>query len=117
MVEFPSIWYEMHLVAAGLDVTGVTIPGIPFVIIGHNRRIAWGFTNSGADVQDLTLERIDVARKRYMSAGGWQPAKVTRVDIPVRGRSAAEPFDVWETSRGPIIADAAPSTGRRRPPS
>ena len=106
MVEFPSIWYEMHLVAAGLDVTGVTIPGIPFVIIGHNRRIAWGFTNSGADVQDLTLERIDVARKRYMSAGGWQPAKVTRVDIPVRGRSATEPFDVWETSRGPIIADA-----------
>ena len=107
LVEFPSIWYEMHLVAAGLDVTGVTIPGIPFVIIGHNRRIAWGFTNSGADVQDLTLERIDVARKRYMSAGGWQPAKVTRVDIPVRGRATAEPFELWETSRGPIIADAS----------
>ncbi len=107
LVEFPSHWYEMHLVAAGLDVTGVTIPGIPFVIIGHNRRIAWGFTNSGADVQDLTLERIDVARKRYMSAGGWQPATVTRVDIPVRGRSTPEPFDVWETARGPILADAS----------
>jgi penicillin G amidase len=107
LVEFPSHWYEMHLVAAGLDVTGVTIPGIPFVIIGHNRRIAWGFTNSGADVQDLTLERIDVARKRYMSAAGWQPAKVTRVDIAVRGRSTPEAFEVWETSRGPIIADAA----------
>ena len=68
LVEFPSVWYEMHLVAAGLDVIGVTIPGVPFVVIGHNRRIAWGFTNSGADVQDLTLERLDVARKRYMSA-------------------------------------------------
>jgi penicillin amidase len=107
LVEFPSHWYEMHLVAAGLDVTGVTIPGVPFVIIGHNRRIAWGFTNSGADVQDLSLERVDVARKRYLSAGGWQPAKVTRVDIPVRGRSTPEPFDVWETSRGPVFADAA----------
>ena len=107
LVELPSLWYEMHLVAAGLDVTGVTIPGVPFVIIGHNRRIAWGFTNSGADVQDLSLERLDVSRKRYMSAGGWQPAKVTRVDIPVRGRSTPEPFDVWETSRGPIFADAA----------
>jgi penicillin amidase len=107
LVEFPSHWYEMHLVAAGLDVTGVTIPGVPFVIIGHNRRIAWGFTNSGADVQDLTVERVDVSRKRYLSAGGWQPAKVTRVDIPVRGRSTPEPFDVWETPRGPIFADAA----------
>ena len=59
-VEFPSVWYEMHLVAAGLDVIGVTIPGVPFVVIGHNARIAWGFTNSGADVQDLALERVDV---------------------------------------------------------
>ena len=77
LVEFPSVWYEMHLVAAGLDVIGVTIPGVPFVVIGHNRRIAWGFTNSGADVQDLTLERLDVVRKRYLAAGGWQAAKVS----------------------------------------
>jgi penicillin amidase len=104
-VEFPSVWYEMHLVAAGLDVIGVTIPGVPFVIIGHNRRIAWGFTNSGADVQDLALERLDVARKRYMSNSGWQAAKVTRVEIPVRGRSSPEPFDLWETPRGIIFAE------------
>ena len=78
MMEFPSIWYEMHLVAAGLDVTGVTIPGIPFVVIGHNRRIAWGFTNSGADVQDLALERIDVGAqavhvRRRLAAGEGDP--------------------------------------------
>lgn len=105
LVEFPSVWYEMHLVAAGLDVIGVTIPGVPFVIIGHNRRVAWGFTNSGADVQDLALERLDVARKRYLSGSGWQAAKVTRVEIPVRGRSRPEPFDVWETPRGVIFAE------------
>ena len=105
LVEFPSVWYEMHLVAAGLDVIGVTIPGVPFVVIGHNRRIAWGFTNSGADVQDFSLERLDVGRKRYLSAGGWQAAKVTRVDIPVRGHSTPEPFDVWETGRGTIFGE------------
>jgi penicillin amidase len=105
MVEFPAAWYEMHIVAAGLDVTGVTLPGVPFVAIGHNARIAWGFTNSGADVQDLYLERLDLARKRYQSAGGWQPARVTRVEIPVRGRSRPEPFDIWETEHGPIYAE------------
>jgi len=113
-VEFPSVWYELHLVAAGLDVIGVTIPGVPFVIIGHNRRIAWGFTNSGADVQDLALERLDVPRKRYMSSSGWQPAKVTRVEIPVRGR-AAEPFDVWETPRGIIFSE--PGVDWEAPPA
>ncbi|MCC7123982.1 MAG: penicillin acylase family protein [Acidobacteria bacterium] len=104
LVEFPSVWYEMHLVAAGLDVIGVTIPGVPFVVIGHNRRVAWGFTNSNADVQDVYLERVDVARKRVMSGGAWQAAQVTRVEIPVKG-AAAEPFDVWRTPRGPIFAD------------
>ncbi len=104
-IEFPSIWYEMHLVAAGLDVIGVTIPGVPFVVIGHNARIAWGFTNSGADVQDLYLERLDVARKRVMGPGGWQPATVDRVEIPVRGRDAPEAFDIWRTPHGPIVAD------------
>jgi len=107
MVEFPAAWYEMHLVAAGLDVAGVTLPGVPFVVIGHNARIAWGFTNSNADVQDLYLERIDVARKRYQSAGGWQPARVTRVEIPVRGRSRPEAYDIWETGHGPIYADTS----------
>lgn len=105
LVEFPSVWYEMHLVAAGLDVIGVTIPGVPFVVIGHNRRVAWGFTNSNADVQDLTLERIDVARKRYQGPGGWLAAKVTRVEIPVRGR-ATEPFDLWQTGGGTIFSEA-----------
>lgn len=104
-IEFPSVWYEMHLVAAGLDVIGVTIPGVPFVIIGHNARVAWGFTNSGADVQDLYVERLDLARKRYMGASGWQAVEVTRVDIPVRGRETAEPFEIWRTPRGPIYAE------------
>ena len=72
-IEFPSVWYEMHLVAAGLDVIGVTIPGVPFIALGHNARIAWGMTSTGADVQDLALERVDVGKKRSMYRGEWVP--------------------------------------------
>lgn len=104
-IEFPSVWYEMHLVAAGLDVIGVTIPGVPFVALGHNARIAWGMTATGADVQDLVLERVDLRQKRAFSRGEWVPIDVVASDIPVRGRSGALPFEVWTTRNGPIFAD------------
>ncbi len=105
-IEFPSVWYELHLVAAGLDVTGVTVPGVPFVVLGHNARVGWGITNTGADVQDLFLERIDVGQQRAWSAGRWERIDVTPADIPVRGRSAPYPFEVWATRNGPIFAEA-----------
>ena len=104
-IEFPSVWYELHLVAAGLDISGVTIPGVPFVVLGHNARVAWGITNTGADVQDLFLERIDVGKQRVLSSGQWLPVDVTPADIPVRGRSQPYRFEVWKTKNGPIFAD------------
>lgn len=104
-IEFPSVWYEMHLVARGLDVTGVTIPGVPFIVLGHNARIAWGITNTNADVQDLFLERVDVARKRSLWRGEWVPVDVTAVEIPVRGQ-ATRRFEIWKTRHGTIFADA-----------
>jgi penicillin amidase len=103
-LEFPGVWYEMHLVAAGLDVVGVSIPGAPFVIIGHNNRVAWGLTNTGADVQDLYVERIDIARRRYLSGGQWVPVDVTTTSIPVRGEES-RPFEVWRTRHGTVFAD------------
>jgi penicillin amidase len=122
-LEFPGIWYEMHLVAADLDVIGVSVPGTPFVIIGHNARVAWGLTNTGADVQDLYIERIDVERQRVMHRGQWTPVDVTRVDIPVKGRDPYA-FEVWRTRNGTVFADVgldwedapvwlSPSTDRR----
>ncbi|HUQ87800.1 MAG TPA: penicillin acylase family protein, partial [Vicinamibacterales bacterium] len=104
-IEFPSVWYEMHLVAAGLDVIGVTIPGVPFVALGHNARIAWGMTATGADVQDLSAERVDVGKKRSMYRGEWVPIETIKADIPVRGRSVPFPFEVWKTRNGAIYAD------------
>jgi penicillin amidase len=114
-IEFPSVWYEMHLVAAGLDVMGVTIPGTPFVIIGHNQHIAWGVTNTGADVQDLYVERLDLNRRRYLSRGQWVPIDITTADIPVRGR-AAEPFEIWRTRHGTVFAEVG-SLDWRAPPA
>lgn len=104
-IEFPSVWYEMHLVASGLDVTGVTIPGVPFIVLGHNARLAWGITNTNADVQDLFLERVDVGRKRSYWRGQWVPVEVTPVEIPVRGQ-ATRRFEIWKTRHGPIFAAA-----------
>jgi penicillin amidase len=103
-LEFPAIWYEMHLVAAGLDVIGVTVPGTPFVIIGHNARIAWGVTNTGADVQDMFIERLDLNRRQVLHQGQWRPVEISRVDIPVRG-AAPQPFEVWRTPNGAVYAE------------
>ena len=57
----PSMWYEVHLHAAGFNVEGFTLPGMPFVIVGHNQRIAWGYTNLNPDVQDLFIEEFNAA--------------------------------------------------------
>lgn len=105
LIEMPSVWYEMHLVAAGLDVQGVSVPGTPFIAIGHNARIAWGFTNTGADVQDLVVERLDLAGKRAWNGSGWDPVRVEAAPIPVRGRATPVPFEVWRTANGVVYAD------------
>jgi len=104
-IEFPSVWYELHLVAAGLDVTGVTVPGVPFVVLGHSARVGWGITNTNADVQDLFLERIQVGNKRALYRGEWVPVEVTPADIPIRGHAQPYRFEVWKTRNGPIFAD------------
>src|SRR5215207_6997312 len=81
----PSIWHMIHLSAPGVRVAGVGTAGIPGVIIGHNDRIAWGFTNVGPDVQDLYIEKFDPDNpKRYQTPSGWQDATIRREEIKVR---------------------------------
>lgn len=105
----PSIWHMAHLSAPGLRVAGVTLPGVPGIIIGHNERVAWGITNLGADVQDLYLERFDQENpRRYMTPSGWREAEIRREVIKVRKGFAdqtteAVPFDVTVTRHGPIV--------------
>ncbi|MDR5693927.1 MAG: penicillin acylase family protein [Armatimonadota bacterium] len=102
--QMPSIWYEAHLVGGRFDVIGATFAGVPGVIIGHNRHIAWGVTNVGPDVQDLYLERLHPNDPtRYLFRGNWEPLRIVREEIRVKGR--AEPFleEVRLTRHGPIL--------------
>ena len=76
-VQMPGIWYENHLVGPDFEVSGVSFPGLPGVVIGHNQNIAWGMTNACCDVQDLYLERADPAdSSRFEYAGGYYHAEV-----------------------------------------
>jgi penicillin G amidase len=98
----PSTWYQVHLRAIGLNVTGVSLPGVPGIIIGHNERIAWGVTNLGFDVQDLYVEKIDPATGRYAFRGQLQQARMETERIPVKGQKSVE-FRQWVTQHGPVI--------------
>jgi penicillin amidase len=107
----PSIWHMVHLNAPGVRVAGITSAGVPGVIIGHNDRIAWGFTNVGPDVQDLYVEKFDSANpKRYQTPQGWQDAVVRQEQIKVRKGFTSEydtvVHEVTVTRHGPIIFEA-----------
>ena len=103
-IGIPSIWYEMHLDCPGLHVAGGTIPGLPFILAGHNQSVAWGLTNSGLDVQDLFVEELDKEGGKYKDVDGWKTVEKKRVLIKVRGRRQAIPWIVEWTNRGPIIS-------------
>jgi penicillin amidase len=105
----PSIWHLVHLSAPGVNVAGVATAGLPGVIIGHNDRIAWGFTNVGPDVQDLYVEKFNPDNpKQYQTPSGWQDAVIRHEQIKVRkGIGSSEfdtvSYDVTVTRHGPII--------------
>jgi penicillin amidase len=102
-LTIPSIWYEIHLTAPGWNIKGFTLPGAPMIIIGHNDRIAWGFTNNGADVQDLYIETFNpVSADEYRAKGAWLKAQVIDETIRVKGQ-ADEHLKVMVTRHGPVV--------------
>jgi len=74
----PGVWHAVQIEAPGLNVEGVTLPGLPGVISGHNERIAWGETNLGFDVEDLYLEKMDLRSGRYLYDGKPEQARLER---------------------------------------
>jgi penicillin amidase len=106
----PGIWYRAHLQAGDFDVTGFTLPGMPFVIVGHNRRIAWGFTNIGPDVQDVFIETFN-DQGEYLTASGWQAPERRREVIRVKGQADVV-LEVTVTGNGPVITELIPGETR-----
>lgn len=114
---FPTLWYENHLVGGRYDVTGFTTPGVPGVIIGHNRHIAWGITNGYADVQDLYVERFhDEDPTLYAWQESWRRVEQREDQIHVRGRRKPVVQTVRATHHGPIISDLLSVDGHEDDP-
>jgi penicillin G amidase len=99
----PPVWYFAQLSAPGLNVIGATLPGVPGVVLGRNERIAWGFTNTGPDVQDLYIEKLDAAGG-YLAPEGARAFEVIDETIKVKG-AESERLRVRISRHGPVISD------------
>ena len=101
----PAVWYEMHLVGGRFDVAGVTLAGVPVVILGQNQHYAWGFTNVMVDDTDFYVEVTDDAHpNQYFYDGEWRDMILHEEIIKVKG-AEPEVYYVRETGHGPIIND------------
>ena len=109
--QMPNLWFEAHLISGNFDVAGVTLPGVPFVIVGHNRRIGWGFTNLGAAVEDDYIEEFN-AQGEYKTPAGWREPQHRTETIRVKGKADVT-LDVASTRHGPIISELLPGETRK----
>jgi penicillin G amidase len=114
----PGIWYQADLEAGDLHVSGVSLPGVPFIIVGHNAHVAWGFTNLGADVQDIYIEHTrnsGNAMEYQTSDNSWHPVLHQQEVIRVKGAKDLL-LDVPATQHGtaitPIVSGIFPSEKR-----
>jgi penicillin amidase len=102
-LTLPPIWYEVHLTAPEWNVKGFALPGAPMIAVGHNDRIAWGFTNNGADVLDLYIETFNPANPdEYRVNGAWKKADLYDEVIKVKGASD-EHLRLVVTRHGPVV--------------
>src|SRR5699024_4603518 len=107
----PSVWYQMHLEAADINVGGVIFAGVPGIILGHNENIAWGVTNTGPDVQQLYIEKRNPdVDDEFLFEDEWEKAETISEPIQVKGEETIE-YEVMETRHGPIVSEFAEKTG------
>lgn len=109
--QMPNLWYEAHLRSGSFDVVGVTLPGYPYVIVGHNQRVAWGFTNVAPTVEDAYIEKFNEAGQ-YLTPQGWKQPEVRRELIHVKGKNDVA-LDVQITRHGPIVTELRPGEMRK----
>ena len=106
----PARWYEIHISAPTLDVAGMSLPGVPFVVVGRNQRIAWGVTNAMMDDEDFYIEDVDSIQHptRYRFNNKWLPITETVDTIIVKG-SLPVVLSIYSTHRGPIVNKMEPN--------
>ena len=109
--QMPNLWFAAHLRCGDLDVAGVTLPGYPYIIVGHNQRIAWGFTNLGPTVMDAYIETFNAAGQ-YLTPDGWKEPERRHEVVHVKGRPDVA-FDVLLTRHGPMVTDLVPGETRK----
>jgi len=99
----PGIWYEAHMVSPSMNVSGALLPGIPYVIIGANEHVAWGFTNVMADDADFYIEKINSANPdQYEFMGHWEDMNIKEEVIKVKDADDVK-FKIRLTRHGPIV--------------
>ncbi len=106
-LRLPPIWTRIHQVVPGkLNVTGVVLPGEPFVVAGHNKRIAWGMTNVMLDGADFYVEKINPEDStQYFFNGQWRKMTVRKEKIYVKGKKEPVVKTLYFTHRGPIFTE------------
>jgi penicillin amidase len=103
-LETPSLRRTIHLVAPGWNVIGAGEPALPGIALGHNEQIAFGFTITGTDQQDLYVERLNPANaNEYWHKGGWVRMATVRETIGVKGKPAGESVELRYTIHGPVL--------------
>ena len=99
----PILWYLAVLETPEGRLAGATVPGVPFTVLGHNGRVAWGLTNAHTDIEDLVVERL-AQNDSYLTPDGPQPFRRRSERIAVRGGAAVD-LRVRESRHGPVVSD------------
>lgn len=105
--QSPNLWYLAGISYPGLRLIGATTPGVPLHLLGHNGSVAWGFTTTHGDTQDLFVETVSDDDMSYRTPEGWQPFETREETIHVRF-GAPQKITVRSTRHGPIVSDILP---------
>lgn len=104
----PSIAYQVHLKSPGIHVIGAAIPGLPWVVMGHNDTVAWGITSTVADTMDLVVERVDPSRPGRVLHEGGDCALTAREEALAIKDAPPRKVLLRRTCNGPLLNDIYP---------
>lgn len=106
-VQLPGTWYAVHLRSPTVHVAGLSVPGAPGVLVGHNEQVAWGLTMAMMDDQDLFVLTLDETGSRELVDGSWKPLRTVTERISVRWRETPVLLKVRLSESGPVVRDTA----------